>query len=205
MLTMCHAEADEDSSDLVARSVILHPVSLAVEVHLPLKSVAATAAFLACHARTFLLLPFLGTKVGSTREHRHKHEARPKPRAKTETSGNVVVCAMMAVRLQEQHNSCSGSWTGEALDEGLCEEMSWEQTWNRHEVVYRECVTGRWTASSVKKRCHTVDKEDERYVVWIGSVGLERVREPVNHMCTWLRWSNRRCMRDLRRLSRTRC
>ena len=82
MLTMCHAEADEDSSDLVARSVILHPVSLAVEVHLPLKSVGATAAFLACHARTFLLLPFLGTKVGSTREQRHKHVGKAKAKGK---------------------------------------------------------------------------------------------------------------------------
>ena len=73
MVTKCYAKADEDSSDHVARSVILQSVSLAVGVHLPVRSVGATAAYWACHARTFLLLTFLGTEVGSTKEQRHKH------------------------------------------------------------------------------------------------------------------------------------
>ena len=82
MLTMCHAQADVDSSDHVARSVILHPVSLAVGVHLPVKSVGATAAYWACHARTFLLLTFLGPKVGSTKEQQHKHVGKAKAKGK---------------------------------------------------------------------------------------------------------------------------
>ena len=107
MLTKCHAQADEDSSDHVAMSVILQPVSLAVRMLRQVKSVGATAASLACHARTFLLSR-LAPEIVSIRTNGTNTQSRSHTRAKTETHAHVVNVATMAVRPLEEHKACAG-------------------------------------------------------------------------------------------------
>ena len=129
MFTKCHAQADEDSSDHVAMSVILQPVSLAVRMLRQVKSVGATAASLACHARTFLLSR-LAPEIVSTRTNGANTQSRSHTRAKTETHAHVVNAATMALRPLEEHEACAGIREGLSLCEGVFGEKSWERAWH---------------------------------------------------------------------------
>ena len=110
MVTKCHAKADEDSSDHVARFVNLAASvfgcgSASCQLGLLERPQHAQRATQERSSSS----PFLAQRLGQQRNNGTNTWARPKPRAKTETSGNVVVCAMIAVRLLEQHHSCAGT------------------------------------------------------------------------------------------------